>query len=76
MLNVDAATISRDISALTTDSQNYLNSLARETLPFMYEQSIEGIRSYQGKLCYTPKSRPKGKHVSKVRSAKVDQGLS
>jgi IS30 family transposase len=44
MLNVDAATISRDISALTIDSQNYLNSLARETLPFMYEQSIEGIR--------------------------------
>ena len=75
MLNVDAATISRDISALTIDSQNYLNSLARETLPFMYEHR-RYTRSYQGKLCYTPKSRPKGKHVSKVRSSKANQGLS
>ncbi len=26
------------------DSQNYLNDLARETMPFMYQLSIEGIR--------------------------------
>jgi hypothetical protein len=25
-------------------SQNYLNDLAKETLPFMYQTSIEGIR--------------------------------
>jgi IS30 family transposase len=44
-LNVDAATVSRDIKFLTADSQNYLNDLAKETLPFMYQTSIEGIRA-------------------------------
>jgi len=44
-LNVDTFTISRDIKFLTTQSQNYLNDLAKETLPFMYQTSIEGIRS-------------------------------
>jgi hypothetical protein len=43
-LRVDSATVSRDIKYLTAQSQNYLNSLARETLPFMYQTSIEGIR--------------------------------
>jgi len=44
-LNVDDSTISRDIKHLTAQSQNYLNDLARSTLPFMYQTSIEGIRS-------------------------------
>ena len=44
-LNVDTATVSRDIKFLTADSQTYLNDLARSTLPFMYQTSIEGIRS-------------------------------
>jgi IS30 family transposase len=43
-LRVDSATVSRDIKYLTAQSQNYLNNLARETLPFMYQTSIEGIR--------------------------------
>ena len=43
-LGVDSATISRDIKYLTAESQNYLNSLAKETLPFNYQISIEGIR--------------------------------
>jgi IS30 family transposase len=43
-LNTDHSTISRDIKYLTAQSQNYLNSLAKETLPFMYQTSIEGIR--------------------------------
>ena len=43
-LQVDSATISRDIKYLTAESQNYLNSLAKETLPFNYQISIEGIR--------------------------------
>lgn len=43
-LNVDHSTISRDIKFLTTEAQNYLNNLAKETLPFMYQTSIEGIR--------------------------------
>ena len=30
---------------ITAESQNYLNRLAKETLPFMYQTSIEGIRS-------------------------------
>ena len=44
-LRVDSATVSRDIKYLTAQSQNYLNNLAKETLPFMYQTSIEGIRN-------------------------------
>ena len=44
-LGVDASTVSRDIHYLIAQSQNYLNSLAKETLPFMYQTSIEGIRN-------------------------------
>ena len=44
-LKVDNSTISRDIKYLSAQSQNYLNDLARSTLPFMYQTSIEGIRS-------------------------------
>jgi transcriptional antiterminator len=43
-LNVSPPTVTRDIKFLTAESQNYLNDLARETLPFMYQISIEGIR--------------------------------
>ena len=42
-LNVDYATVSRDIKYLTAESQNYLNSLAKETMPFMFQTSISGI---------------------------------
>ena len=51
-LNVDNSTVSRDIKYLTAQSQNYLNNLAKETLPFMYQTSIEGIRSIL-KECWT-----------------------
>ena len=44
-LGVDASTVSRDIQYLISQSHNYLNSLAKEALPFMYQTSIEGIRS-------------------------------
>jgi IS30 family transposase len=44
-LNVDPSTISRDIRYLTSQSQSYLNDMAKETLPFMYQTSIEGIRN-------------------------------
>ena len=44
-LDVDASTVSRDIQYLISQSQNYLNSLAKETLPFMYQTSIEGIKN-------------------------------
>jgi len=43
-LNIDQSTISRDIKYLTSQSQSYLNDLAKSTLPFMYQTSIEGIR--------------------------------
>jgi IS30 family transposase len=43
-LGVDPPTISRDIQYLTTESQNYIAKLAKETVPFMYQTSIEGIR--------------------------------
>lgn len=42
-LNVDPATVSRDIKHLTAESQNYLNDLAKSTLPFLYQTSISGI---------------------------------
>jgi hypothetical protein len=42
-LNVNHCTISRDIKYLSGQSQNYLNDLAKETLPFMYQKSIDGI---------------------------------
>lgn len=51
-LNADHSTISRDIKFLTAQSQDYLNSLAKSTLPFMYQTSIEGIRDVI-KECYT-----------------------
>jgi predicted transcriptional regulator len=44
-LGVDASTVSRDIQYLISQSHNYLNSLAKETLPFMYQTSIEGIKN-------------------------------
>lgn len=44
-LGVDPSTVSRDIHYLIAQSQNYLNSLAKETLPFMYQTSIEGIKN-------------------------------
>lgn len=44
-LDVDASTVSRDIQYLVSQSHNYLNSLAKEALPFMYQTSIEGIRN-------------------------------
>ena len=43
-LHTDHSTISRDIKYLTADSNNYLNGLAKQTLPFMFHQSIEGVR--------------------------------
>jgi IS30 family transposase len=43
-LGVDSATVSRDIKYLAAQSKSYLNDLAKETLPFMYQTSIEGIR--------------------------------
>jgi IS30 family transposase len=43
-LNTTPATISRDIQYLTSQSQNFLNDLAKESLPFMYKTSIDGIR--------------------------------
>jgi hypothetical protein len=42
---VDRSTVSRDIHYLIGQSQNYLSSLAKQTLPFMYQTSIEGIRN-------------------------------
>ena len=45
VLGVDPATVSRDIAYLAAQSQNYLDDLAKSTLPFMYPTSIEGIRS-------------------------------
>lgn len=42
-LGVDPGTVSRDVKHLTAESQDYLNDLARSTLPFMYQTQISGI---------------------------------
>ncbi len=44
-LQVDPATISRDIQHLSKESNNNLESLVKETLPFLYSTSIEGIKN-------------------------------
>jgi DNA-binding NarL/FixJ family response regulator len=44
-IGVDASTVSRDIQYLVSQSHNYLNSLAKEALSFMYQTSIEGIKN-------------------------------
>jgi hypothetical protein len=44
-LGVNPATISRDIHFLSKESRNNLEFLAKETLPFMYQTSIEGIKT-------------------------------
>jgi IS30 family transposase len=38
-LKVDASTISRDIEYLTLKSQQYIDDMAKKTLPFMYQKS-------------------------------------
>ena len=45
-LNVDNSTVSRDIKYLTAQSQNYLNNLAKETLPFMYQPRLRVSNPY------------------------------
>jgi hypothetical protein len=44
-LKVYPATVIRDIQYLSNQSSNQLNSLAKETLPFMYQTSIEEIKN-------------------------------
>lgn len=44
-LKVDPSTISRDIQYLSKESSNNLDSLVKETLPFLYQTSIEGIKN-------------------------------
>ena len=43
-LGVDNSTILKDIKFLVRDSQKCLNDMARQTLPFMYKQSIEEMQ--------------------------------
>jgi IS30 family transposase len=43
-LKVNPSTISRDIQYLTLQSQKFLDDLAKESLPFMYKTSLDGIR--------------------------------
>jgi len=45
-LGVDASTVSRDIHHLIGQSQNYLSSVAKETLPFMYQTSTIVVKSH------------------------------
>lgn len=42
-LGVDQSTISRDIKALKSESQQFVYELAKSTLAYYYKQSIDGI---------------------------------
>jgi hypothetical protein len=42
-LNVSEATITLDVKALENNSDQFLNDLAKKTLPFFYEKSIDGL---------------------------------
>jgi hypothetical protein len=44
-LDVSASSITRDIQYLSKESTNNLNSLVKDTLPFLYQTSMEGIRN-------------------------------
>jgi IS30 family transposase len=43
-LGVNPSTISRDINFITKQSQKFLDDLAKESLPFLYEKSLGGIQ--------------------------------
>ena len=44
-LRVDHCTVSKDIHALIEQSQHFLNDLAKQTLPFLYQTSLESLKS-------------------------------
>lgn len=46
-LQVDPSTICRDVHYLSKESNENLKSLVKDTLPFMYTTSIEGLRNVQ-----------------------------
>ena len=43
-LNISQSTISYDVRALQDNSEQSLNDLAKKTLPFVFEQCIDGVR--------------------------------
>jgi hypothetical protein len=55
--------VSRDVQYLISQSRNYLNSLAKEALPFMYQTSIEGIRNVL-KECWNVYSNDSNKDIT------------
>jgi IS30 family transposase len=65
-LTVDQSTVSRDVKYLTLQSQDYLNEMARETLPFMYQTSIEGIREIL-KECWNVYSNSTDKSINWIQ---------
>lgn len=44
-LHVDPATISRDLQYMSKQASKNVTSLVKETLPFMYNTSMEGIKN-------------------------------
>ena len=73
VLGIDASTVSRDIQYLVSQSHNYLNNLAKEALPFMYQTSTEGIRNVL-KACwniYTVKSNKEITWFHKLAALKL-----
>lgn len=45
LLHVDPKTVSSDIKYLTKESQKYLNDMAKEMVPYIYKQSMEGLQN-------------------------------
>ena len=58
---------------MVAQSQTYLNDLAKETLPFMYQTSIEGILSVM-KECWNIYEQ--GDEQGQAGSLEVNQGMS
>ena len=43
-LKVNKSTISRDMQHFVSQSQNYLNDMAKQVIPYVYQTSIESVR--------------------------------
>jgi len=50
LLHVDRRTVSLDVKFLTKESQKYLNDMAKEMLPYIYRQSMEGLQNVMNEM--------------------------
>ena len=75
-LKVDVSTVNRDIQFLTSESQNYLNDLAKQTLPFAYYTTLESIRAIMRECWDIYNSDPNAREDSKFYGLNWNNKLS